>query len=287
MTQIHKHIELSPNQRWKIKDKNNITMILYIDYKGAYNAFNRKKLFNRSHQDFPENKMEMQFLEWVYQMQTAELHDITFQPKQGVPQGGINSPLLFNFALYYLLDEFKQSFNSQITDVKRLYLPGFLKHQEYQNSLITQENTIAYADDLAFIINLTKKSYYLKRYLKSFYGSLTKISKEWGLSINYKKSGITHVRPTRKNNIRKILASIIANEEVELDIGSEKINIPIKSCYTYLGIDINEKLNAQDHIKYLKKQNQKHSIFLLFNSGGNIRLKDESKFVADDSETPP
>ena len=86
------------------------------------------------------------------------------------------------------------------------------------------------------------------------YESLIKRPKEWGLNINFKKNGITHVRPSKKNNIRKLLVPIIATKATEFDLELQKIKIPIKRCYAHLGIRMSEKLHLQDHFKYLKNK---------------------------------
>ena len=185
MMEIEKYISLGQNQRWKIKDNNNLTMIFYIDFKGAYNSINRKKLFQRMIQDFPEYKKELQFLEWIYMGQIAGMNNILYHPRQGVPQGGINPPLLSNFAPYYLLGGPKQKINLQVPDINKMHLPGPPKPQEYQHAYIDEQNCIAYADDLLFIINMTKKPYYLKKYLQCFFQTLIKTSEKWGLNINF------------------------------------------------------------------------------------------------------
>ena len=92
-----------------------------------------------------------------------------------------------NFALIYLLEEFEQKINMEITDKNKTYLPRFLELQEYQHAYIDEQNYIAYADDSLFVINLTKKPSYLKKYLQHFFQTLVEISEKWGFYLNSKK----------------------------------------------------------------------------------------------------
>jgi len=254
MNQINQFMNLKTNQRWKNVYRNNLTFVIFIDYRGAYNLINRSKLFSKLNEEFPAWKKEFNFMNWLYSKQQAGLGSRSFKPRCGVPQGGINSPILFDFALYFIIEEFRNSVNKGILDASGLFLPGFLKTQNYQHSIITKDNSLAYVDDVAFIINFGKNQYYLYKYLQLFFLNLTEVSKKWGLTINFKKSGLLHVRPSHGTHLKTILSPYIDNEELKIEVSKEIYRLPVVRCYKYLGMTINERLDMSDHLKYLKQK---------------------------------
>lgn len=82
------------------------TYIVFIDYEQAFNSINMRKLFNRmknlKHQGQPMFDIrELKFLFWAYQQLKIHIGKEQFKTKYGVPQGGINSPILFDWAIYF------------------------------------------------------------------------------------------------------------------------------------------------------------------------------------------
>jgi len=104
-----------------------------------------------------------------------------------------------------MLEEFVKKVNSEMMDQRGLYLPGFLRKQDDQYAHLNEENCVAYADDLVFLINFITNQYYLDGYLKLFCTRLVEVSEKWGLSINGRKSGIMHFRSSLKNHIKRTL----------------------------------------------------------------------------------
>jgi len=100
-----------------------------------------------------------------------------------VPQGGINSPILFNITMYYLMREFKQKISDWIisdpatTPFKLQLLPN-------------DDNTLGYADDIAMVLWLYEQSFgkesklgHLKL-LDEFLTILVEVARGWDLIMN-------------------------------------------------------------------------------------------------------
>ena len=79
--------------------------VIFVDFKEAYNSINMGLLFEKMKEDKILRNDELVFLFAIYSKLVIRLEKESFIPKNGVPQGGINSPILFNFAMYYFLFE--------------------------------------------------------------------------------------------------------------------------------------------------------------------------------------
>jgi len=82
--------------------------ILFIDYRSVYNSSNRKRLFEMLVDEKFLAQEEANFLEWFYGNQSIYLEDSRFSPQYGLPQGGLNSPILFNYAMFFLMRELRE-----------------------------------------------------------------------------------------------------------------------------------------------------------------------------------
>jgi len=91
----------------KFRKEKEIIKKYVILYVGAYHAIHRQKLFKHLYTEFPAYSKELQFLQGAYDKQTGKVDGHKYGPKFGVPQEWVNSPLLFNLALDYLLEEFR------------------------------------------------------------------------------------------------------------------------------------------------------------------------------------
>ena len=100
-----------------------------------------------------------------------------------MPQGGINSSILFDFAMHFMLEEFVVEHTNSDNE------------KDVSNNHISEENSFLYADDTTFAFRYHATWIEVKQRLKNFISILRKKSKEWGLQINFKKSGLVHFLP--------------------------------------------------------------------------------------------
>ena len=61
-----------------------------------------------------ENKLTYIFT--IYRKIIIKLDHFSYTPKNGVPQGGINPPILFNFAMYYFFTEAAEKIKRRIQE---------------------------------------------------------------------------------------------------------------------------------------------------------------------------
>lgn len=96
-----------------------------------------------------------------------------FKPKHGVPQGGITSPILFNFAMYFMLQKLLSKINENIPP---------LAHA------IQTEDLGLWADDLLMILRFWDVAG--PHLMKTICTSLTNIGQKWRPRVNWSKSAI-------------------------------------------------------------------------------------------------
>jgi len=152
------------------------------------------------------------------------------------------------------MEEFRNKIHQAIEDRGGLNFATLLEREEYESCFIQTENTYAYADDVAVTINMTHDWMRIKNYLEPFFKLLTSVSQKWGLRLNFRKCAIMQICPKAKHHVRKLLAPIVENEEIKINLGRGHVGLPLRTSYSYLGIRINEKLNFSEHWKFLKEK---------------------------------
>lgn len=178
---------------------------------------------------------ESEFLLWLYSNQTIYMEDSQLKTMYGVPQGGINSPILFNFAMYFCLREIRE----KCKDLAKSHLN---RTPEIQESIIpSTENTFVYADDLAFHLHGPTSSRALQYYTKDLIQLIQKVASEWGLRINHKKCGLLPLFSSKKRWLDVCYNGIFCG-------------IPIVDEYRYLGITITSNLSIEEHLKKIGKK---------------------------------
>ena len=156
--------------------------VFFIDFEQAYNSIRLDKLILGLKKLPGVDKENLNFLFWAYSQLQICLGNYSFRPKHGVPQGGINSPILFNFALYFMLEELTKS----LIDSQRMTTSG-----NKPKILVDYSNSFLFADDSAFAFKFRYSSTeWIKCRLKLFYKLLISVSRKWGLKINHNKSAL-------------------------------------------------------------------------------------------------
>ena len=73
--------------------------IVFIDFEKAFDSIDRNHLIQILNDQNIMDRAEIQLLEWYYRNSQLIFEDITFRTSNGVPQGSVMSPLLFNIVL--------------------------------------------------------------------------------------------------------------------------------------------------------------------------------------------
>ena len=224
------------------------SFIIFIDYEQAYNSVNMGKLYNCMATSSTVSRESLDFIFWTYSNLNISLGNHSFNPKFGVPQGGINSPLLFDFAIYFMLEDFVKELNDTPIEMN------------YPDSKINTDNHYLFADDAAFALHFRHRKFeVVKERLKNFILILHKVSKEWGLHINFKKSAIMPMFNSKvqvdKLSDKPILSCPDSDDKlITFCYPKYTFQIPVVVSYKYLGIYINKDLSLTDHLRFLKKK---------------------------------
>ena len=167
------------------QNKNERAVVLFIDFKSAYNNVPLKKLFNILQQKEILDEDEIEFIRALYSNTTLKVGDNNVYINKGVMQGSTISPALFNIFLEPLLLEL-----SEITGVDDIF---------------------AYADDVVVFCNSISQL-----------NKVIEIIRNWSraneIPINFDKSGILNIL-SRKNSLPMIRDAKISDVPV---VGSYK-----------------------------------------------------------------
>ena len=135
-------------------------ILIFIDFKCAFNTIIRSKLYDILKDKHILTPEEIDFIKCMHSHIHYKCGSDIYYYENGVPQGSLYSPALFNIYFEHFLNEIHSRF--------------------------TETKVFAYADDVAFIIN--------ENDLNNFINTLTQLSGSYNLSINKNKSGIMWLR---------------------------------------------------------------------------------------------
>ncbi len=225
--------------------------IIFVDYKEAYNSINMSLLFEKMKEDQILEENKLIFLFTIYSRIKIELNKEAFTPRNGVPQGGINSPILFNYAMFYYLTEASNQINSKIQ-----FECGFLNTP----NVMTPEKNFLFADDLASLIKAHPNR--AKQWIKIYFETLIEVGDKWGLHINFNKSAVMDFFSQKTSydylSDEKTIWDKANGTILKLNIapnGKETtISVPLVPEYKYLGIRITRDLTPHVHLRWLKKK---------------------------------
>ena len=197
------------------------------------------------------NDDKLKFLFSIYSRLVIKLDKESFTLKNGVPQGGINSPILFNFAMFFFLSE-----AASIINQRKRQSCGLPKLPD----LIIPKKNFLWADDLATLLKAHPNR--AKEFIKIYFEVLIEVGEKWGLTINFSKSAIMDFfsRSTSYNHLSDYQTTWDKKKgtELKLDISVKgvktTINIPLVTEYKYLGILISRDLTPQAHLQMIAKK---------------------------------
>ncbi len=225
--------------------------VIFIDFKEAYNSINMGLLYEMMKKDEILEDNKLIFLFTIYSKLKIRLGKESFTPKNGVPQGGINSPILFNFAMFYFLTEAASTINSRV-----LQLSGLPNAQ----GIMKPENNFLWADDLASLIKAHPNR--AKDFIKIYFEALIESGHKWGLSINFNKSAIMDFfsLKTSYNHLSDYPTEWTKGKGalLKLDLYPNgtltTVSIPLVTEYKYLGVIITRDLLPNSHLQTLRKK---------------------------------
>ena len=159
----------------------NSTFGLFIDIEQAYNSVNLWLLYNKMSQEIDKktldiNPQHLQFVFYIIRRLNIKIGKQNYQPKHGVPQGGILSSVLFNFSMHYMLEDWLKIINP------------ILLTEGYPT--VSPDDLGLWADDMLIVFDLPDSNPLVKNYLRIITKTLRETALKWGLRINWKKSGL-------------------------------------------------------------------------------------------------
>lgn len=246
--QLHRH---QSSQLSEIRYNPPHNYIIFIDFKEAYNSINMNLLYERMLMDRILDEDKLTYLFSIYSKLVIRLGKESFTPKNGVPQGGVNSPILFNFAMYYFLTEAADLINRRIR--QSCGLPNL-------PSPMTPKLNFLWADDLATLLKVHPNR--AKEWIKIYFEVLIEVGEEWGLTINFNKSAIMDLftRRISYNHLsdHNAIWDKAKGTELSFDISvkgvQRTIRVPLVTEYKYLGVTISRDFTPHAHIQALKKK---------------------------------
>ena len=236
-------------QKYQKKETNTSaeeTFALFVDFEQAYCSIDMKKLHERMKALQVIPAAELDFIFALFQRLKIHLGNSRYSACNGVPQGGRLSPILFDFAMHFMLEDMKHSFDQ---DFERLF-------PSHPNS-VTPNSAAMWADDLAFVFRTPLLSF--KEKLKLILSHLMRAGNSWGLRINFKKSAIMHfftnmATYTPFSDDLSVYNKKDGYAPLKLNLPQQSITLPLVRCYKYLGILINRNLRIFDHLTFLKNK---------------------------------
>ena len=246
--QLHRH---QPSQLPGIRYNPPHSYIIFVDFKEAYNSINMNLLFERMRMDRILGDDKLAYLFSIYNKLVIRLGKEAFKPKNGVPQGGINSPILFNFAMFYFLTEAAELINRRIR--QSCGLPSL-------PNPMTPELNFLWADDLATLLKVHPNR--PKEWIKIYFEVLIEVGEEWGLTINFSKSAIMDLftRRVSYNHLsdHNTIWDKTKGTELSYDISikgiQHTIRVPLVTEYKYLGVILSREFTPHAHIRALRKK---------------------------------
>ena len=221
---IHAVNKFASDVSWALNDKQ-FTGACLIDLEKAFDTVWLDGLFFRLiKKGFPSHLIRMLWTtlhgKKIFIFDNENKSEITFELKEGLQQGAVNSPLLFNI---------------YICDLLRMY------------GINTKPNIkgIAFADDIIIYVN-HRCLHQVQVTLQEIFRNVNSYFETWRLKCNYRKSETILIRP-RINDLNKKYRKVWRDFNIK-PIPNNDLQLEHNSTVKYLGIHLNELLKYNNHI---------------------------------------
>lgn len=212
----------------KSREFNKSLHICFIDLRKAYDSVNRQLLWKICrHYGLTEKIIKM--LQLLYNNTRAQVRiggeeSMTFEIETGVKQGGMESPILFNITLDFIIRKVLEE--TQANGIKMAYGHDFQPPSGDRHKFLNILD-LAYADDLAVLSESAAE-------LENFINVFETITQTYGLTMNVKKTMIMSLKQSQQDpNGRIIKGQMVNQHDFHINIRNEKIENT--ESFVYLG----------------------------------------------------
>ena len=217
----------------KRREFNKPLFMCFIDITKAYDSINRELLWKVC-LNYGVTPKLVNLLKLLYKNSIAKVKingalSDSFEMNTGVMQGGIPSPLLFNILFDFIM---KQVINeAAVSGVKFCYGSNDFFHGK--NEAYDEFHILAllYADDLVITCECISD-------LEKFIGCFERVTQQYGLTMNTKKTCIMSLKQLKENQHRKVLLGQDVNYDNDININIRNQKIEVAETFTYLGCTI-------------------------------------------------
>ncbi|CAF4211196.1 unnamed protein product, partial [Rotaria sordida] len=174
--------------------------------KQAYDSVNRQLLW-KIYQHYGLTDKVIKMLQLLYNNTRAQVRiggeeSMVFEIVTGVKQGGMESPILFNIVLDFIIRKVLEE--TKANGVKMAYGHDFHPPTGAQHKLVNILD-LAYADDLAI---MTESSTELEQFIQVF----EIITQKYGLTMNIKKTVIMSLQQSQQESTGRIIKGQVVNQ---------------------------------------------------------------------------
>ncbi|CAM4844407.1 unnamed protein product [Rotaria magnacalcarata] len=226
----------------KRREFNKPLFMCFIDISKVYDSVNRELLWKVCRQYGISEKL-VNLLKMLYTNSKAKVKvndefSDSFEIYNGVMQGGIPSPILFNILFDFIIRKVIEE--ADVTGVQFSYGRNDFFHDTKEKYLNFDILALLYADDLVVMCETSDD-------LEIFIQIFEKVTQEYGLSMNVKKTCIMTLKQLEVDQNNKI----IHNHEVDqpdFDINIRNQKVETVKFFTYLGCGVSRDQKPDDEI---------------------------------------
>ena len=205
----------------------------FIDITKTFDSVNRELLWKicRSNgiSDKLVNLLKMLSKHSIAEVKiNGELSD-SFEMNTGVMQGGIPSPILFNILFDFMMREVINE--AAISGVKFSYDSDDFFHEKNKNHVDFDILALLYADELLVMCEKISD-------LEKFTSCLERVTQQYGLTMNIKKTCVMSLQQLKEDQHRKVLKGQVINHDHDININIRNQKIEAVDSFTYLGCTV-------------------------------------------------